>query len=308
MVQARTPLDRHPLSMRMDLACRVLLGLGLLSMLVGGCAAAPPRCRRVDEATAARSADEVGPVLFVMTAASEQRLANGKTRPTGFFLGEFFEPYRAVREAGFRVAFASPAGRPAVVDPESLKTKYWKEHPSWLEEARALVDAEPALRAPMSLASARAREDQWSAMVVPGGQGVMIDLLADPDLPVLLTRLGETGRPVGLVCHAPMLLTRLARDGNPFAGRAVTSVSGTEEFFIETFIMGGDALDRGIGDQLAHQGYRHRNAWPGQGFAQRDGMLITSQNPYSGEAFVGHWKQALQEWRQGSRYRCDGEG
>lgn len=269
------------------------------------CAASEPTCRAVSPAEPLATAHPApGPVLFVVTAAGEQRLANGKTRATGSFLNELYEPYRAVREAGYQVVFATPGGRPAVVDPESLDPGYWKQHPEWLAEAQQWVATSEALRQPWTLEEAREREQGLAGLVVPGGQGVMIDLLEDRDLHALIVRMGETRRAVGLICHAPAILTRLSGAANPFSGRAVTSVSGLEELFIETFVMGGKAQVRGIGAELSRQGYRHAAAFPGRGHAVRDCNLVTSQNPYSGEHFNALYLAALADWRAGVRCDC----
>lgn len=235
-----------------------------------------------------------GPVLFVLSSAREQTLANGRTRATGLFLGEFFEAYRAVTERGFEVVFATAEGRSPAIDPESLKPAYWKAHPEWQTLAQRFTETNEAFQRPVELAAALADESRFIGLVVPGGQGVMVDLLDDQVLHELLLRFGRSGRPVGLICHAPALLTRLGK-GGPFRGRAVTSVSGLEEFFIETFIMGGQARERSIARQLEQTGLAHSTAFPGASHAVRDGSLVTSQNPASGAAFSAHYLAALEE-------------
>jgi putative intracellular protease/amidase len=233
-------------------------------------------------------------VLFLMPAADTQRLANGRARPTGYFLNEFYEPYRAVRDAGYAVEFASPGGRRPPIDPESLKRRYWKAHPEQLAEARALVDTLSALRAPTPLEVARRESARYAGVIVPGGQGVMVDLLGDTSAHALLRDVGRVGRPVGLICHAPALLTRLGVDGNPFLGRRVTSVSRLEEWYIERVVMKGAARDRLIGRALAQRGYRyHRALRPARPYAVRDGNLVTSQNPFSGARFTALYLEAL---------------
>lgn len=268
-----------------------------------GCASAQGSCRAAPPAAAVEQGRS-GPVLFVLSAAGELTLANGKTRATGFFLNEFYEAYRALRQAGYEVAIATPEGRPPVVDPESLKPDYWKEHPEWLDEARALVATEASLQRPLRLAEVLADEHTFAALVVPGGQGVMVDLLDNPELHQLLLRFGETHRPVGLICHAPALLANLDSQRSPFQGRRVTSVSGAEEFFIETFIMGGRAKRRDIGGQLDALGFEHDTAFPGRPFAVRDCNLVTSQNPYSGGRFNEAYLAALESWRGGAQCQC----
>ncbi|MBL4688184.1 MAG: DJ-1/PfpI family protein [Nannocystaceae bacterium] len=225
-------------------------GALVLGTSVAGCAAQGDTCT---ETAAPNATASPKPVLFVLSAASEQRLRNGKTRQTGFFLGEFYEPYRALRAAGYEVTIATPDGRPPVVDPESLETDYW-EHPDWLSDARRVLETHPGFAHPISLAQARRRSDTFDGVIVPGGQGVMIDLVNDADLHALVTEHGRAGRPVGLVCHAPAILARLPADDNPFQGRRVTSVSAAEEFYIERIVMHGKAEDRAISNTSRRAG------------------------------------------------------
>ncbi|MBC8073843.1 MAG: type 1 glutamine amidotransferase domain-containing protein [Deltaproteobacteria bacterium] len=233
----------------------------------------------------------------MLTAADRQTLARGKVRDTGYFLGEFYEAHRAVTAAGFRVAFATPGGRVAPVDPESLDPKYWEAHPAWLAEAKAFVATDPGTRSPMTLDAALAAEQRFAALVVPGGQGVMSDLVNDPTLHALVERFADNDRPIGLICHAPALLAHLPSDARSLRGRKVTSVSGFEEFYIESFVMHGRARERGIGKRLRKAGFVHVAAGPGKPFATRDRNLVTSQNPFSGDAFAQHFTAALAQWR-----------
>lgn len=241
-----------------------------------------------------------GTVLMVLSAAPTQTLADGSTRDTGYFLNEFYEPYRALVEAGYAVAIATPAGRAPALDPESLNPKYWDGDAEAVARARAAVEALPEMQAPLPLEAVARQADGYQGLVVPGGQGVMVDLLDDPTLHGLLQTFGASHRPVGLICHAPALLTRLP-DPAPFAGRRVTSVSGIEEWYIEAFVMGADAQVREIGDRLDDAGFRHEAGFPGRAHAVRDCNLVTSQNPFSGHAFEGLFMAALEDWRRGGR-------
>ena len=137
-------------------------------------------------------------------------------------------------------------------------------------------------------------------MVVPGGQGMMVDLLDDPDLAALLSRFAADDRPIGLICHAPALLTRSPAPSQ-LAGRRVTSVSGLEELFIETFVMGEEAQIRGIGAALEERGFAHDTAFPGSAHAVRDCNLVSSQNPYSTHEFNRLFLGALLDYRRGGR-------
>lgn len=78
----------------------------------------------------------------------------------------------------------------------------------------------------------------------------------------------------------------------------MTSVSATEEWYIDSFVMGADAQVHGIGERLDEAAFRHEAAFPGRGHAVRDCNLITSQNPFSSEAFGEHLIDALDDWRR----------
>jgi putative intracellular protease/amidase len=240
-----------------------------------------------------------GKVLFVVSAAREQVLTNGSRRRTGTFLGEFYEPYVEVTEQGYEVVIATVAAAPPAIDPESLDDDYWNVEAE-RNEALRFVERSRAWREPVSLVEARTRASDFDGLIVPGGQGVMVDLLDNAELLGLLRHFAEREKPVGLVCHAPALLTRLAPP-HAFEGRAVTSVSGFEEFYIETFVMGADAKVRAIGDRLEAAGYEHDAAFPGRENALRDCNLVTSQNPFSTTAFSALYLEAMRDYRRGAR-------
>ncbi len=283
------------------------MGLGLASVLACATSTVTPSSTPASAPRSAAVVDpQVGPpgrVVFVLSSAGLQTLANGKQRATGFFLSEFFQPYRALRDAGYDIEIATVDGRPPVVDPESLELDYWDEDEAARIEALAFVKDDPRMSKPTPLREIRARSDEFQGVVVPGGQGVMIDLIDDPDLHAVLIELGRTDRAVGLVCHAPAILTKLPSGQSPFEGRTVTSVSGFEEFYIERFVMKGRAENRRIGKQLRRLGYEHETGAPGKSYAHRDCNLATSQNPFSDAAFNTRLLAALQGVRAG--VRCD---
>jgi putative intracellular protease/amidase len=270
-------------------------------LLATGCAASPGY--RIDFAGDSAVPEIVAPgaVVMVLSAAPTQTLADGTIRETGYFLNEFYVPYRELVNEGYEVVIATPGGRLPALDPESLKEDYWAENPEDFARALEFIETDPQMKTPLSLNEVASNSSEYQAIVVPGGQGVMVDLLNDSVLHDLLLEFGRTDRPVGLICHAPAILTRLETDLNPFAGRRVTTVSGIEEWYIETFIMGADAQDRLIARQLRRIGYRVSNSFPGRPHAVRDCNLVTNQNPYSGQPFNELFLQALSDWRSGGR-------
>ncbi len=273
--------------------------LGALPLLLAlSCCSAPAGRPAIFPATPSAQVAP-GKVLLLASAADTQILADGSRRRTGTFLGELYAPHQALLQAGHDVVLATPAGAPVAIDPESLKEKYWSS-PESLASARRFVATSAELRAPMSLDRALAAADDFQGLVIPGGQGMMVDLLDDADAHALLARFAADDRPIGLVCHAPVLLTRLKQPG-PLASRSVTAVSGLEELFIETFVMGEKATVRGIGDRLEERGYRYSAAFPGSSRAVRDCNLVTSQNPFSTQAFSELFLQAIHDFRRGGR-------
>lgn len=277
---------------------RALLVL-VLGLDVAACADQHPRYRPELPAASVTEARAPGKVLLLLSSAPEQILQNGKRRPTGNFLSELYEPYRALKSAGYDVVAATPEGRAPTIDPESLDAKYWSEHPEHLEVARELV-ASSAFARPMTLAHALATHRDFQGLLVPGGQGLMVDLLSDARVHALLVHFAFSDRPLGMVCHAPALLVRIPTLPELYK-RQVTSVSGFEEFYIETFVMGGEARVRNIEDQLKTLGYAHSSAFPGRSHAVRDCNLVTSQNPFSGSDFTRLYLEALGDFRRGAR-------
>ena len=280
---------------------RFFVVLSSLALLLSGagCGDPEPRYRPRFPPSPGQTLRPQGKVLFVLSAARQQILQNGRRRPTGNFLSEAYEPYLALKRAGYAIVVATPDGLEPSIDPESLDAKYWSAHPEHLNAARELFRS-PAFAAPLTLANALASHAEFQGMLVPGGQGLMVDLLDDPRVHALLQRFAASDRPLGMVCHAPALLTRVPNSPT-LRGRQVTSVSGFEEFYIETFVMGGNAQVRDIGDQLEASGYEHTNAFAGRSHAMRDCNLVTSQNPFSGSAFNELYLAALDDFRRGAR-------
>ena len=59
-------------------------------------------------------------VLFVVSASDHWTLNDGTAHPTGVWAEELAEPHRVFREAGWRIAIATPAGVAPTVDAGSL--------------------------------------------------------------------------------------------------------------------------------------------------------------------------------------------
>lgn len=238
-------------------------------------------------------------ILFIMSAEDTLQLNYGsKSRPTGVFLNEFYLAYKSVTNAGYNVDFATPNGIKATIDNESKKDKYWKGKFEIKNEALAFIETSTKFKNPISLEKIIERKEQYSGLIVPGGQGLMVDLIYDKNIPILLKHFAEEKKPTGLICHAPILITTIPKTENPYVGFKVNSVSPLEEFVIEKFIMKGKPKNRKIARKLKKIGLKYRSGFPKSNFAVKDRYLVTSQNPYSGEAFNTLFLQALTEYQK----------
>jgi putative intracellular protease/amidase len=245
-------------------------------------------------------------VLFVMSAATELRLQNGKSySQTGVFLNEFYLAYKAIKEAGYPVDFATPGGIVPKIDQESYSDKYWKGKETLKAEAIRFVQQDKAFNQPVWLEDGLGDLASYAGLVVPGGQGLMVDLINHPRVAQLLKSFSGEGKAVGLICHAPALLLAIPEAGNPFTGYRVNAVTGFEEFYIEKFVMKGKPYNRKIGKQLKRQGLNYTKGGPGKNFAVRDRELITSQNPFSNEAFTKLYLEALSEYKTRGNLRAN---
>jgi len=236
-------------------------------------------------------------VLFVMSTAKELKLTNGKTySETGVFLSEFYLAYKDIGNLGYEIDIATPDGVASSIDKESLNPKYWSGRDSLIVEAQNFVAKNSKFIKPFALEKVLENPDQYSGIVIPGGQGLMVDLMYNKNVFDILKLFSKKGKAIGLICHAPALILSIPKEENPFIGYKVNSVTGLEEFFIEKFIMKGKPTNRKIGRQLKKQGLKYMKGSPAGNFAIRDKELITSQNPYSSQAFIVLYLAALNEY------------
>lgn len=236
-------------------------------------------------------------ILLVMSAADTLELNNGeKLRQTGVFLNEFYLAYKSVTEAGYSVDFATPNGVVTTIDEESLNNKYWKDNLDVKNEALAFIRTDSLFNNPKTLEQAIERKSAYIGLIIPGGQGLMIDLKDDLNIPILLQYFAKENKPTGLICHAPSLLLTIPKEENPYIGFKVNAVSPFEEFVIERFIMKGKPKNRKIAKNLKKLGLKYRSRLPKTNYAVKDRNLVTSQNPFSGTAFNKLYLEALAEY------------
>lgn len=196
---------------------------------------------------------------------------------TGFWLEELAAPYYAFVDAGYELTLASPKGGLPPLDPKSNEPDFQTKHTHRFE---ADAKATTALNTTAKLADVDAGD--FDAIFYPGGHGPMWDLIDDAQSIALIEAFYAAGKPVGAVCHAPIVLAN-ARDSEGVylvKDRKVTGFSNSEEDAVGLTHVVPHLLE----DLLIERGgiYSKGDDWAS--YVQKDGNLLTGQNPGSSEA------------------------
>ncbi|MGS2805495.1 type 1 glutamine amidotransferase domain-containing protein [Nocardia sp. MW-W600-9] len=227
-------------------------------------------------------------ILFVLTGADHWTLADGTKHPTGYWAEEFAAPYAAFTGAGHTVTVATPGGVLAPVDQGSLAPESNGGAERAAEIAEVLAGAE-ALRQPIPLAEVDLAD--YDAIFYPGGHGPMEDLAVDPVSGALLVAALASGKPLGVVCHAPaaLLATTDADGKSPFAGYRVAAFSNAEE----TQAGFAGKAKWLLEDRLVALGVDYRKGEPWAPHIEVDRTLYTGQNPASSAPLAAQMLAAL---------------
>ncbi|WP_406345582.1 type 1 glutamine amidotransferase domain-containing protein [Streptomyces sp. NBC_00648] len=215
-------------------------------------------------------------ILFVMTGADQWTLADGSKHPTGFWAEEAVAPYEAFTGAGHEIVVATPGGVVPPVDKGSLAAEVNGGQENADRIAKTL-DSMDELRRPVKLEEVDL--DAYDAVFYPGGHGPMEDLAVNADSGRLLTDALASGKPLGVVCHAPAaLLAATGQDGsNAFAGYRLTGFSNAEE----TQAGLADKAKWLLQDRLVEFGADFQEGEPWAPHVVTDRNLVTGQNPAS---------------------------
>jgi putative intracellular protease/amidase len=210
-------------------------------------------------------------ILFVVTSHSEL----GNTgKKTGLWIEEFAAPFYKLHDLGKQIVIASPKGGQTPIDPKSdlpeNKTEATKRYYS---------DKETQDRLSNTVKLATVSEADFDTIFYPGGHGPMWDLSQDKDSAKLIEAFYFHGKPVTLVCHAPVALKYARRpDGRwLIEDKRVTAFTNTEEETAELTNVVPFLLE----DMLKQRDARFVKGEDWKPFVTRDGLLITGQNPAS---------------------------
>ncbi|SDP23044.1 Putative intracellular protease/amidase [Streptomyces sp. cf386] len=215
-------------------------------------------------------------ILFVMTGADHWTLSDGTQHPTGFWAEEAVTPYQAFTAAGHEIVIATPGGVVPPLDQVSLAPQFNGGE----EGAKAMADALASIseiQHPIKLEDVDLAD--YAAVFYPGGHGPMEDLAVDATSGRLLIDALASGKPLGVVCHAPaaLLAATKADGGNAFSGYRLTGFSNVEE------TQGGLAAGAKwlLQDRLVDIGADYQEGEPWAPNVVVDRNLVTGQNPAS---------------------------
>ena len=212
-------------------------------------------------------------ILFVLTSHSQL----GETKEkTGFWIEEFASPYYVLVDAGATITIASPAGGQPPVDPKSEVAD--AQSPA---TERFFKDYEAIEKVANSLKLSDINPEDYDAVFYPGGHGPLWDLATDKTSIKLIEDFYNTQKPISFVCHAPAALLNVkAENGDPLVkGKKVTGFSDTEEEAVGLTKVVPFLLE----DELKKLGAIYSKGSDWASFTQKDGLLITGQNPGSSE-------------------------
>jgi putative intracellular protease/amidase len=217
------------------------------------------------------AADNHGARILIVATSHSQVPNADKT--TGLWLSELTDPYRVFRDAGARVDFATIKGGAAPIDPRSgdangLVSAFRGDQQavSRYNTAPPLKDVDPAA---------------YDAVFFAGGHGTMWDFADNPVVSRWVSDFIAAGKPVGAVCHGPAaLLSAKTPNGRPVVdGVRLTAFTDREEAAAGWTNLVPYSLEQ----RLKGEGARFENAGVFRGFAVRDGLIVTGQNPASSD-------------------------
>ncbi|BAX94890.1 type 1 glutamine amidotransferase domain-containing protein [Mycobacterium shigaense] len=226
-------------------------------------------------------------ILFVVSGASYWTLTDGTRHPTGYWAEEFAAPYEAATAAGHQVVVATPGGTVPYVDVMSLRPSM-AGSAEIAEKLEGILRSAEELRRPIQLGVARL--DDYDAVYYPGGHGPMEDLWRDADSGRLLIAALASGKPLAIVCHAPVAILATRRDGtSPFVGYRVSAFTNEEEDGVGLREHAPFTAE----DELIKLGVDYVKGEVWKPFTVVDRNLYTGQNPASAGPLAEEFLKAL---------------
>lgn len=215
-------------------------------------------------------------ILIIVTSAGEYETVGFRT---GLWLGELTHFYDVAEQAGFELTIASIDGGHVPIDPESLAHDVLGE----LGTDKRYADREFMNLLENTTSVAEIDVDDYDAIYLTGGHGVMFDFSQSDRLAALIGEFAETGKVVSAVCHGPagLLSAKLSNGQYLIDGKDLTGFSWPEEELAQR----EQAVPYSLQDELKQRGAKYTLAdKPFDTYVIEDGRLVTGQNPGSAKA------------------------
>lgn len=214
----------------------------------------------------------------VLMVGTSQGVLGETGKPTGVWLSELTHAYDKFEQAGVSVSFASIDGRGFPLDPGSLNDMDSSAKDFLLSPGkRALLSDENVL----SLTQAKAQN--YDAIYLIGGHGVMWDFKGNQNLDSIIASTYQSGGVVAAVCHGIAGLLTVADDSGSLLidGKKITGFSDEEEAVIALTQVVPFSLEQGLKKAGAVYSQTYENFGS---YAVTDGRIVTGQNPASATA------------------------
>ncbi len=221
----------------------------------------------------AKDGNTAGKKRALIVVTSHKQLGDsGKS--TGYYLPEVAHPYLVLKDNGFKIDVASPAGGEAPMDPKSKDLK----DP---QNKKFMDDKSCANSLKNTLKLSGIKPDNYSVIMFAGGHGTMWDFPDDKDMQRLSKKIYENGGIVAAVCHGPAALVNLKLSNGKYlvSGKKVSTFTNEEESEMKLdktvpFLLESKLKERGATIEKVP------NWKPKVVVSER---LITGQNPASAE-------------------------
>lgn len=227
-------------------------------------------------------------ILVVLTNHDQYPSRHDKT---GLWLTELTHFTDVVEAAGYQTVWVSPKGGAVPLDERSLGWMYVdasaKKHLQSTQFQQKLAN---------TLAISQIDPQQFQAIYLTGGHGVMWDFPHHEPLQRAAEQIYAQGGVVSAVCHGVSGLVNLKDSQGQWLiqGRTVTGFSNREEWLSGM----NSQVPFFLEDTLKQHGALYQQGWlPFTSYVVTDGRLITGQNPQSPKAVA----QAVVKLLQGSK-------
>ena len=187
-------------------------------------------------------------------------------------LEELAQSYLVLSQNGVAIDIISPQGGSVLV----------KNNKDDLPFIKSFKQSTPALKQLANTLSAeQAKENDYQALFIVGGDGAMFDLPVHAATQQLISGFFQRGLPVAAVCHGPAALINLKMPSGEYVvkGKQLNAFTLREEQAFSSDII--DLLPFMLETELKKRGAIFRSNAPMLPYLVVDGNLITAQNPMS---------------------------